>query len=98
MALNRGGGPLITGQDQLSSHDLTNTRYRSNQVEPGRPLGLGAGNIPRFGSLPVVNQIGPPKRWGTLPGRRGVKDLCSEWSATAVSPHSVLIASGSDRN
>lgn len=29
---------------------------------PGRPLGLCAGNIPRIGLLPVVNQRGLPYR------------------------------------
>jgi hypothetical protein len=39
----------------VSHHDETGLR-------PGRPLGLLAGNIPRFGSLPVVNQRGLPYR------------------------------------
>ena len=43
---------------------------------PGRPLGLWAGNIPRFGSLPVVNQSGLPYRVAED------SDLCSDSGPT----------------
>jgi len=56
-----GGHPLIVVINldrMLAIDELDGLAHEPIRHRPGRPLGLWAGNIPRFGSLPAVNQSG----------------------------------------